>query len=198
MVSKEESAKRLSEVAEELVKAAYDQTEVVAVDIQQKIAANLSELKEESVALRGDIDSKLDAVNNTMHTMNQTLQETKTTTASLLAAINTLNNSIREEGKHNRLLAALQRIDSVENYSYCRAGVGGRMDIRPLLKSIITSFIKGFGYKIDGLVLTIYNATSRVSKSEEKKEAFRKKLIDTIHSLTGTVPKTVKDTSGAW
>ena len=79
----------------ELVKAAD-----INVNIQREVAGNISEMKVESIALKTDLNNKL-------NTVNQNLQENRKTMESLMAAITTLNTTMTEEGKKNRIVNAL-------------------------------------------------------------------------------------------
>eukprot|EP00536_Pseudo-nitzschia_multiseries_P000784 jgi/Psemu1/282572/fgenesh1_pg.9_\ len=192
----EDSAKQLSKAAAELVKAACDQTEGASLDIQREVAANILDLKEESVAFKSDMNNKL-------NTVNQNLQDTKNTMESLLTAINALNKAIKEEGKMNRLNAAFPRIDKLQtvnqhygfvcNYDERGHYVGNSINYTNFIQDVISSFIKGNGYQI-GRCGYMHGPGTH----EEKLERFRKTLKDDIQSLTGTVPNIAKDVNGTW
>jgi len=175
-MSKDESAKRLSQAAEELVKAAYNQTEGISMDIQREVADNISGIKIESIALKSDMNRKL-------NTIDQNLQKNHKTMESLMAAITTLNTSLKEEGKKNRILNAIGRSRDVNNVRWC-CDEHGRDVYSTLMKSILTNFLDDKGCYID----TYHTPTGHNFGTEDAQKAFRANLKEEITYLTGTIP----------
>ena len=155
----------------ELVKAAD-----INVNIQREVAGNISDMKVESIALKTDMNNKL-------NTVNQNLQENRKTMESLMAAITTLNTTMTEEGKKNRIVNALNSDrKSATGLFFNEFGIDST---EGLMNNILSLFLEGRGYYID----EYYNHNA----NEESRKAFRDMLKDEIMNITGTIP-TIKFT----
>ena len=184
-MSMDESAKRLSLAAAELVKAAYKQTEDINIDIQREVADNISDIKVESIALKTDM-------NNKFNTVNQNLQENRKTMESLMTAMTSLNTTMTEEGKKNRIVNALNS-ERKPARGWC-FNENGKDGSESLIRNILSAFLEDDGCYIDTYHSGIY---ADGPTEEESKKAFRDKLKSEIMIITGTIP-TIKLTDDRW
>ena len=187
-MSNDESAKRLSLAAAELVKAAYKQTEDINIDIQREVADNISDIKVESIALKTDM-------NNKFNTVNQNLQENRKTMESLMTAMTTLNTTMTEEGKKNRIVNALNsERKPATGWCFNESSV----DIsESLIRNILSAFLEGQGWYLGAYTTRYFRYQSDAPLKEESKKAFRDKLKSEIMIITGTIP-TIKLTDDRW
>jgi gas vesicle protein len=209
MMSKDESAKRISQAAEELVKAVYKQTEDISTDIQREVADNISDIKIESIALKSDMNNKLNTENQNLQdnqkTMESLMTAITTLNTTLMTAITTLNTTMKEEGWKNRIVNEIGRTRDrardrnnanvrVVGWCFDESGIDFSSGI---IMSILIMFLKGKGHFIDAYYGTDMRYTSDDAVKEKSKEAFRKQLKGEIMNITGTIP-TIKLTNDRW
>ena len=171
----------------ELVKAAD-----INVNIQREVAGNISDMKVESIALKTDMNNKL-------NTVNQNLQENRKTMESLMAAVSTLNTTMTEEGTKNRMVSMIgsardRNIVRAKNWCFNESGAECS---EILIKTIISNFLKGGGCYIGTFTTSNLGHYEDGHMKEKSKEAFRDKLKDEIMNITGTFP-TIKLTDDRW
>ena len=65
-IGKSENEKRLTQVAEELVKVAYEQTEAAGIDNQRNISKNIIDLIEEIIIMNSDMKNEFNTVNQNL------------------------------------------------------------------------------------------------------------------------------------
>jgi hypothetical protein len=156
-----------------------------SMDIQREVADNISDIKIESIALKNDMNNKL-------NTISQNLQENRKTMESLMTAITTLNTTMKEEGKKNRIVNAIGGVRDVKKggfVGWCCNELGTEV-YSSLMKSILTNFLDDKGCYID----TYYDRSGHYGRREDAQEAFRARLKEEITYLTGTIP-TIKLTN---
>uniref|UniRef100_A0A7S4AIX8 Uncharacterized protein n=1 Tax=Pseudo-nitzschia australis TaxID=44445 RepID=A0A7S4AIX8_9STRA len=178
--SKEEITKRLSRAAEEIAKAASDETDSISTSIQREVASNILDLKEESaaqktelVALKSDVNALKSDVNNKLNTVNQNLRD-------LHKSIHTLLSLIQEEGKISRIQNALQCIKSPDHLD----------EFNKVIVSILGCFSRGEGCNVDKHFKHYQN--------REYPDPFMTLLKVTIHPLIGKAPRVAKDSNEEW
>jgi hypothetical protein len=149
-----------------------------SMDIQREVADNISDIKIESIALKNDMNNKL-------NTISQNLQENQKTMESLMTAITTLNTTMKEEGKKNRIVNAIGCVRDASHvgavgWCYNELGTDVTSDV---IKNVLHAFLNDKGWYID----TYYAHTARF-RTEESKKVFRARLKEEITYLTGTIP----------
>jgi vacuolar-type H+-ATPase subunit I/STV1 len=153
-----------------------------SMDIQREVADNISDIKIESIALKSDMNNKL-------NTISQNLQENQKTMESLMTAITTLNTTLnttmKEEGKKNRIANAIGRARYLDYLDFAGWFYDeSSIDVTSaLIKNILHAFLNDKGWYID----TYYPHTERF-RTEESKKVFRARLKEEITYLTGTIP----------
>lgn len=138
-------------------------------------------MKVESIALKTDMNNKL-------NTVNQNLQKNRKTMESLMAAM-------KEEGMKNRIVTALNS-ERKPASGWCYDERGNDRS-ESLIQNILSMFLEGRGYYIDMYTNSDSRYHSDGPEIEESKEAFRNELKYEIMNITGTIP-TIKLTDDRW
>ena len=202
MGKQESASNRLSQAAEELAKAAIDQTEGIIINIQREIAGNILDLKKESIALKSDTNNKLKTVNQNLQDLQKNQSETKKSVDALLKLTATISAQIAEKGKMSRIQNAIESIDRSDKVDLYESGSNhGVISSVVVIKRILFNFSRGAGYVIDDYIdRTSYNPYNNISskEKEERKLKARIALGDAVHSLIGKAPEIAPAASGKW
>jgi hypothetical protein len=134
-------------------------------------------------------------MNNKLNTVNQNLHDNQKTMESLMAAITTLNTTMKEEGKTNRIVNALNsERERATGWCYNDNGFDYSEN---LISDILFYFLQGQGCYIDTYTARDLSYDEDGPMKEESKEIFRDKLKCEIMIITGTIP-TIKLIDGRW
>jgi hypothetical protein len=203
----DKSPGRLAEAVEALTKAALAEAETPSLSVGREAVACLEKLSSDSAALKESIDLKFDTTNQKLEsidlkfdTTNQKLDEANT---NILTMIKTLNDTIQEQHKLQRIGFAIENVHHGSfNYRLYREddyhGYSLHDEViksSDLARDILFAFRKGGSMNLPrGAVFapTVCNSDVRY-EADKGEQAFRDSIVDQIFSLTGTKPRVNKE-----
>jgi hypothetical protein len=188
----------LVEAAEALARAALSEAETSSLAVGRETVAGL-------IALKESIDQKFNTNNQKLETLGESIS------AELLkvtSEVQSLKHAIEKQDKFQRISFGIQnshvgsfkyRLFSQEDSYSKNTAYGREYDSADLVKSILLSFQKGWGYDPGRCAVGIQNSGFQTRVNAEKaEEEFRISIIDQIFSLIGTKPSITKEADGRY
>ena len=129
-------------------------------------------------------------------------QSTSDKITNLQASVVALETQLKTQGAEAKQAALVQSLQwalcnaTIGEFEYYDADYGGSKRSGQLVKNALNLFMRGKGMLVgNGSTLS---HSYRGSCTEEERQAFRDKLSEHIHGLTGMKPRFVKQDNGAY
>ena len=190
---------RLAAAAEELLKAAGVEA---STELQKKLVADL-------VSFKKSVDAKLNTINQSLVASRERADDKASSleqrigdkASSLEQRIGKLEDKVAHQTKLQNLAFAIQNatVNEFEYIDETNNSFGTRSQSSSLVRTILLSFRRGFGsYLPKGKLENVSSSSYDKSKWEESTKAFRNKVVNQIHGLTGRKPRLDQDVDGSF